>query len=164
MAERRSIFLKKMDFAGIFNIQEVYSLISDFFQTKEYERWERLNEEVVDEEGRQVIVKLFPSKQVSDYMKVVMKVIFQFRDVKDVVIEVDGKKRNMHKGKAKVSIEAYMETDHEGKMNNSPFYFFVREFFDRFFYRSYVGKAEKKVISDAEQLLLIIKRYFNMTD
>lgn len=162
MVERKSLMLKALSFSGIFNIQELYSAIDDFFKSKGYDRLEKLNEEIVDEKGRQVTLKLFPYKKTSDYTKNVIKIIAQFKDIQDVAIEEDGKRKAMHKGHAKISLEAYFETDYEGKMVNRPFYFFMRELVDRFVYRIYLGKAEAILLEDMEHLRILIKNYFNM--
>ena len=88
----------------------------------------------------------------------------QLLDLKDVVVDIEGEKRTMQKGKAKITVEAYLETDYEGTHSNLPVYFFMREFFDRYIYRIYTKKAESLSLEDAEHLRVLLKQYFNIRD
>ena len=162
MGERRSILLKQIKYEGLFNVIDIFNLTDDWIKDKGYDRSEAVNEEIMGEKGKQIRVKFLPWKKTSDYAKNVLKLKFMFHEVNDVIVEIDGSKKKIQKGRVEVTIEGYIETDYEGKMQNRPFYFFMRELFDRFFYKLYTRQAEGLLIGDADQFWLLMRQYFNM--
>ena len=162
MVERKSIISKTIHYEGLFTTIELYNLIDDWIKDKGYDRKEELDEEIITEGGKQVRLKIKPWKKTSDYANNVIKAAIYMFNVNDVIIEVDGKKKKMQKGRIEISMEGMMETDYEGKMQNRPFYLFMREVFDRFIYRSYTDHAENILVGDVEHLWLTLRSYFNM--
>ena len=163
MGDTRSIKKGGLSYTGIFDIKEILSTVIDFSAAKGYEYTEKSCEELITENGKQVTVKLFPSKIASDYTKTVIKIIVFAKNVKEVVVEHDGRKRNMSQGYVKLAMEVFLVTDWEGSMNNRPFYFFVREFMDRFIYRNYTDKAKAIALADFQHLTHDFRKYFNMS-
>ncbi|PIN70208.1 hypothetical protein COV93_02305 [Candidatus Woesearchaeota archaeon CG11_big_fil_rev_8_21_14_0_20_43_8] len=163
MGEKRSLKILNFKYTGLFSIDDLYSIVDDWITDKGYDRFEPFYEEIVEETGKQIKLKFTPWKKTSDYAKNILKTKFIITDCHDVVVEMDGKKKKIQKGNIHVKIEVMIETDYEGKMVNKPFYFFIRELFDRFIYKTYTRQAEGLAIEDANHLWLTIRQFFNVT-
>ncbi|MBI3051910.1 hypothetical protein HYY74_05640 [Candidatus Woesearchaeota archaeon] len=163
MAEQRIIVDHlTVSYSGIFNITELYQEIDNFMREKGYDRRELRNQEHVTPEGKYIELELQPWKKVSDYVRHNVRILIRMLKVKEVTVEIDGKKRKMHKGKVYVIIDGIMYMDFEGRWEQRPFYFFLRTIFDKFIYRTYTGMFEDLLVETCSQLQLTIKSYLNL--
>lgn len=151
-----------VSYSGIFNITELYQLVDNFFREKGYDKREMRNQEHVTPEGKYIELEFQPWKKVSDYVRHVVKVLVRMLKVKEVTVEVDGKRRKMHKGKVYIIIDGYMYTDFESRWEQRPFYFFLRTIFDKFIYKSYTTMFEDLLVETCSQFHLTVKAYLNM--
>lgn len=163
MAEQRIVVDHlNINYTGIFNITELYQLIDNFIREKGFDKRELRNQEHVTPEGKYIELELQPWKKVSDYVRHQLRVLIRMIKVKEVTIEIDGKRRKMHKGKVIIIIDGIMYTDFEGRWEQRPFYFFLRTIFDKFIYRSYTGQFEDLLVENCGQLYNTAKAYLNM--
>ena len=140
MTEKRIIGTKKIQFEGIFSAKELYAVINEPFDTKSYDKYEPLNQEIVKEDGKDIKINLIREKKFSDYYKAVIEIQILLRKLKDVEVEIDGKRKNMKKGMVSVEFKEMMFSDYEGKWIQGAWYFLTRTLADKFF--------NKKIYSD----------------
>ena len=151
-----------ISYSGVFSVIELYQTIDNFMREKGYDRRELLNQEHVTPEGKYIELHLQPWKKVNDYVRHQVKIIIRMIKIKELVVEVDGKRKKMNKGKVFIIIDGYMFTDFEGRWEQKPFYFFLRTLFDKFIYRSYTGQFEDLLVETCSQLHLTVKGYLNL--
>ncbi|MBI4439279.1 hypothetical protein HY640_05070 [Candidatus Woesearchaeota archaeon] len=163
MAEQRIVVDHlTVHYIGMFNVTELYQLIDNWIREKGFDRRELRNQEHVKPEGKYIELELQPWKKVSDYVRHQIRVLIRMINLKEVTVEIDGKKKRMHKGKVYIIIDGIMYTDFEGRWEQRPFYFFLRTVFDKFIYRTYTGQFEDLLVETCSQLYLNIKAYLNM--
>jgi hypothetical protein len=163
MAERRLVVDHlKLSYEGLFNIHELYNLIDRWFREKGFDKRERRNQEIVRPNGRYIELLLEPWKKITDYARHIIRVEIRMLNIKDVVVEQDGKHHNMQSGKVNITFDGYLDTDYEDRWEQKPFYFFIRTLFDKFVYRTYSAQFEDLLAENVAQLHQAIKSFLNL--
>ncbi|MBI2668888.1 hypothetical protein HYX14_03530 [Candidatus Woesearchaeota archaeon] len=152
----------KFSYEGLFNAAELYNLISSFFYERGWDWYEKLNEEQVTAEGRQIRIVLEPWKNISDYYKIQAKIKLTMSDVKEVDVEHEGQKLRLNHGVIHIIFDAYVISDRKSKWQDKPFWWFLSVVGDKYFFREHYQKAERFIKSDVEQLYDKIKTYLNV--
>ncbi|NQU79761.1 hypothetical protein HQ545_08400 [Candidatus Woesearchaeota archaeon] len=153
---------ESLDYEGLFNLFELYSIIDDFFKLKGYDKFEPLNEESVYPEGKDIHVILTPVKWHTDYVQKVLKIELMMHEIKEVETEIDKVKVNMNKGKIKILFSCYLHTDWEGRWEGRPVYYFIRSIFDKYIYRQHTHNFEMEVIGDLNELRSKMGSFLNL--
>ncbi|MEK6921009.1 MAG: hypothetical protein AABX82_03945, partial [Nanoarchaeota archaeon] len=87
MVERRIVVdALRLNYQGLMDVNEFYRVMDKWFREKGFDKYEKRNFEQVLKEGRQIEIEIEPWKKINDYAKEVMKIIFLFTNVKDVVV------------------------------------------------------------------------------
>jgi hypothetical protein len=163
MVERRIVVdTLRLNYQGLLNVNEFYRVMDKWFREKGFDKYEKRNFEQVFKTGRQIEIEIEPWKKMNDYAKAVMKVVFLFTNVKDVVIEKDGHKVNMQQGKVAVTFMGYLETDWENKWEGTPWTFILRAVFDQYVYKINTDKFYSLVAEDTMHLYNTLKAYLNL--
>lgn len=162
MSERRIIIDQlKFSYEGLFNLDELYTLIVQWFYEKGWDWYEKINQEQVTETGKHVRIILEPWKNISDYQKEQIKIKLLFTDVKEVDVELDGKSIRMHQGLLKIVFDGYLITDRKGWYKNNIFWWWITYLMDTIFMREHYEKGETWVESDVQEIYEKIKTYLN---
>ncbi len=153
---------QEIGYEGLFTVGDLYKVINKFFKDKTYDWREVRHHEYVGDASKFVEIEMRPNKIISDYAKKEIRIYLMISDMKDVIIEQDGKKINMQKGKIDISIDAVLITDYEGKWESTPFYYFMRTVFDKFIYKRYIDRFDEILKNDTHELISTIKSYLNL--
>lgn len=163
MVERNVVVDKyRITYEGLFNMFELYKLITYYFEEKGYDKEEKKNAESVNEEGKHVEILLTPFKKITDYAKSVIHVRLIVSQMKDVYVEKDGLKTRMNQGKIQMVFDAYLETDYENRWEKKPGLFFIRHLFDKYFYKPFTTNVEQEIKLDFDHLVDQVKGYLNL--
>jgi hypothetical protein len=163
MVERRIVVdTLRLNYQGLLNVNEFYRVMDKWFREKGFDKYEKRNFEQVFESGRQIEIEIEPWKKMNDYAKAVIKIVFLFTNVKDVVIEKDGHKVNMQQGKVAITFMGYLETDWENKWEGTPWTFILRALFDQYVYKINTDKFYSLVAEDTMHLYNTLKAYLNL--
>lgn len=163
MAERKLLIDEEsMEYKGLFNLKELYSIIDDYIKVKGYDKFEPLNREDIHQEGKDIHIILELKKWHTDYIRKFLKLEIFFTDIKEAETEVDGHKMRLNKGELEFLFTGYLETDWEGRWEGRPMYHFLRTIFDRYIYRTHTQHFEMEVISDLTELREKLGSYLNL--
>ena len=163
MSERRLVVdHMRLKYEGLFDLFEFYKLIDNWFREKAFDKRELRNQEHVRPDGKYVELILMPWKKISDYARHVIRIELRVFNLKDVVIERDGNRIKANQGKVDIIIDGYLDTDHEDRWEQKPFYFFMRTLFDKFVYRTYSTQYEELLIENVSQLHTLMKSFLNL--
>jgi hypothetical protein len=163
MVERKLLVDEEsMDYEGLFDLTELYSIIDDFLKLKGYDKFEPLNEEIISPSGKDIHIIIRPMKWHTDYIRKNLKVEIQMSKVKEVETEIDKVKVKLHQGKIKMLFSCYLETDWEGRWEQKPIYYFIRTMFDKFVYRKHTQDFEREIVSDLNELKDKLGAYLNL--
>lgn len=153
---------ESLDYEGLFNLLELYSIVDDFLKQKGYDKFEPLNEESVYPDGKNIHVKLTPMKWHTDYVKKSLKIEMQMHDIKEVETKIDKVTVKINQGKVKILFSAWLETDWEGRWEHKPFYYFIRTIFNKYIYRKHTHDFETEVIEDINDLRTKLGSFLNL--
>ena len=153
---------QNVEYEGLFCVNDLYQVINKFLKDLGYDWKEPKHHEYVGDTSKYVELHLEPWKKVSDYVKLVLRINIKIYNMKDVIIEKEGKKINMQKGKVVVRLDAILVTDYEGKWEEPPIKFFLRALFDKFIYKRYTDNFANQLRQHAQMLISNIKSYLNL--
>ncbi len=162
MTERHLVIDRlKLSYEGLFNADELYSVIANFFYEKGYDWFEKLNESVITPSGKQIRLVFEPWKNITDYYKLIIRIRVNISDLKELGVEHEGKTLRVNQGAIKVIIDGYVLSDRKGKWNKMPVYWFLSQIMEKYFFREHYQKSEDWVKADIESLHQQIKTYLN---
>jgi len=164
MVERKILVDEEtLEYEGLFDFHELYSIFDDYYSLKGYDKFEWLNEEQVFKEGKDIHIIQQPMKWHTDYVRKVMKIEMFCTGVKEVETEVDKVKVKLNQGKVRLLFSGWFETDWEGRWEQRPLYQFMRTIFNKFIYRKHTKDFEMELISDLNELREKSGSYLNLS-
>lgn|SRR5574342_50466 len=164
MAERNIVVDKeRLDYQGVFDAKELFKVMQNWATDKGYWLIEKKHGETTKPEGKVVDMDFEPFKKYTDYAKSVIKIKAQFQDMKDVVVERDGKKVKLQEGKIVMIFDGILETDYEGRWEGKPLFFVLRNVFEKYVYTPFVSGFERGVKEDVMALKNNVKSYLNLS-
>jgi hypothetical protein len=152
----------RMNYEGIFVIQDLYKLIDEYYEEKGYDKREVKNIESVSEDGKFIEIVVEPWKKLTDYAKSVIKVRMVMTGIKEVEVEKDGLKVRVNQGKIQFVFDAYLETDYENRWESKPMFFLIKTLYDKYFYKTYSAKLQGEVTTSMKDLMTRIKSFLNL--
>ena len=163
MAERRLIVDKeRVNYDGLFSAKEVLDIVMTWIKDKGYWPVDKKHTESVKADGRYIEVEMWPYKKVTDYAKNIIVIRIVCSDLKDVVVEIDGRKKKLNQGKLQVVFDAYLETDYEHKWETKPVFYFLRTVFEKYVFTPFLSGFERNLKGDVTHLKNNIKGYLNL--
>jgi hypothetical protein len=161
MAEKRIVFSPtKIKYSGLFNITEIHKFIMNWFKKNDFDMVEELTCEQIFEKEKQITYEYKPYKKFTDFAKTYIYLKFNFDNVQDVTIELEGIKKKMHKGSLSIEVKGLLETDYENKWETKPFYYFLKVVFEKFilgshedYYQKYTKKKCELFVEETKALL-----------
>ena len=163
MVERDIIVDKlRLTYEGLFSVADLYKMIDEWFEEKGYDKREKKNVESVTPEGKFIEIEVEPWKKVTDYAKNIIKIRMIFSNIKEVTVEKDGIKVKLNQGKVQFVFDGYLETDYEHMWEGKPLFYFIRELFDKYFYKPYTTGFKQGVKEDLMHLYTNIKAFLNL--
>jgi len=163
MTEREMIVSgQRVTFEGIFSMDELHKLITEWLKQKGYDRLDRLHSESVKPDGKYIDIELEPDKNIDDYTKFIIRIRLYASQLKDVLVEQDGRKRRLNQGKVQIVLDAYIKTDYQGRMETKPVYTFIRTLYDKYIFKSESSKNQKQITADVMHLKESIMNYLNL--
>ena len=151
----------KFSYEGLFNASELYALIPEFFYNRNWDWHERMNEEIITPEGKQVRLVFEPWKNASDYYKIKVKIKMNFIDINDVEVEHQNETLQLSKGLIRMTFDAYVINDRKSLWGKNPFYWLLTVLFEKYFFKQNYQRFEHWVKHDIDELLYKIKSYLN---
>ena len=132
MAEKDQLIKEKVEHSGVWDFKGLYSFTHGWLQEEDYGVEEEKYSETVSGDARNINFEWKATKTFSDYFKHEMKLKFEVKELKEVEVEIDGKKRKMNKGKVTVEIKGTIIKDHQSKWDITPWYRFLRDVYNKY--------------------------------
>ncbi len=152
----------KLGYEGLFNATELYNLISEWFYDKGWDWYEKMNQELVTPQGKQIRLILEPWKSSSEFYKISMRIKLNMHDVKEVEVENNSQKLRLNHGVIRITFDGYVSWDRQEVWTKKPFYWFLGVLFQKYFFKQHYAKFEAWITSDVDDLHQKIKTYLNV--
>lgn len=152
----------KFSYEGLFNAEELFNVISAWFFEKGWDWYEKMNQEQITPDGKQIRIVLEPWKNISDFYKLIMNIKLNMIDVKEVEVEHEGRNLKLNQGLVRITFDAYVAGDRKDQWKDKTIYWFLGTILGKYFFREHFDKAEAWVKSDVDDLHNKIKNYLNV--
>ena len=123
-----------VQYKGIFDMQDIYESIADFFRQKKfkfYETQQRLRKP--GPFGSEILYQFKATRKVEEYYEWVVNITIETFDMHDVeVVLKDGKKKKMAKGRIWIQILGKVEMDYEKRWEKSAFLAQLKGFYHKY--------------------------------
>ncbi len=164
MSERNIVVDKeRLDYQGVFDAKELFKVMQNWATDKGYWLIEKKHGETTKPEGKTVDMDFEPFKKYTDYAKSIIKIKAQFQDMKDIVVERDGRKVKLQEGKIIMIFDGILETDYEGRWEGKPVFFVLRTVFEKYVYTPFISGFERGVKEDVMALKNNVKAFLNLS-
>jgi len=163
MTEKKLIVTDlKIEYEGLFDSEELFRLLEDWFRQNGYKKNEIRHVERVKEKGKEIDFEIMPEREVSDYVRYDIDVRVRINNLIQTSVKKNGKKFKINKGKISIKFNAFLVTDVSEKWESKPSFFFMRAIFDKFLGKKYLDKFEKGLETDVQNLHSELKAYLNL--
>jgi hypothetical protein len=82
--------------------------------------------------------------------------------MKDITVERGGEKVNMQQGKLKINVTAILETDHENRWVDRPFFSFLKGFYEKYVYKDTIDRLRSQLWDEGWDFINEIKSFLNL--
>jgi len=131
---------------GVVDFSGIYSFLFEWIKGEDYGIIEDIYTEKVKGEAKDIDIKWTASKKLTDYFKSSLDIKWRILGMKDVEVEIDGKKKNLNKVvELRIDIKGVLEKDYDNKWNKSATTKFFKEIYQKYVIPTRTDKMEDKV-------------------
>ena len=163
MAEKEQVIKEKVEHSGYFDFKGFYSFAHSWLKEENYDVEEEKYSETVSANSKSINFEWKATKTLSDYFKNEIKMRFEVRDLTDVEVEIEGKKKKMNKGKISLEIKGNLIRDPQSKWDITPWYRLLRDAYNKYIIASRVESAKDKVSADVIKFKEELKSYLELS-
>lgn len=123
-----------MQYKGIFDLQDLYETIADFFRQKKFKLYEKMQRHRRPGPfGAELLYSFEARRKVEDYYEWIVTVNIETFDERDIeVVLKDGTKKKMTKGRLWIQILGNCVTDYEKIWEKSAFLAHLKSFYNKY--------------------------------
>lgn len=163
MAEKDLLIKEKVESTGLFDFGGFYSYAYGWFKYEEYVVIEEEYTEKVSGNEREMIIKWKARKKLSDYFTIDIAIKYEIRNMVDVEVEIDGKKKKMNKGRITAEIKGTLIKDSQSGWETSNWYKFLREIYDKYVIPGRIENMEEKVFKEVWDFKDALRSYLQLS-
>jgi len=152
----------RLQFEGLFSVKDLYYMMDEWFEERNYDHRELRHIERVTPEGKYIEWEWQPWKKYTDYAKSEIRIRVICSNITEVEIEKDGSKVKLNKGNIQFVIDGYLTTDYENRWESQPMFLFIRTLFDKYFYKPFTVGYQTNVAGDVKELYKQLKAFLNL--
>ncbi|RMD67678.1 hypothetical protein D6817_00830 [Candidatus Pacearchaeota archaeon] len=145
MADKKEVVKEKLQYKGLFDFATLYSFSHSWFADKGYGVVEKKYNEKVEGNKRDTSIEWEITKKISDYFRADYTLKIEVSDMTEVEVEIDGERKRMQKGEISIEIKGVLVRDPESKWDESPFYRFLRDLYDKYIIPARIDESESEV-------------------
>ena len=164
MAEKSVIISTKVKYSGIGSFKDAYRFAHNWLKDEGYDIAEDNYEEKVKGEAKNIEVSWSCEKKLSDYFKSSLSLKWRIREISDVEVEIDGKKKQMNKFSGlTLTVKGTLVKDYGSGWSGSPVQKFMKDTYHKFVIPERTEEMEGKVFEDVEDFCSEIKAFFDLS-
>jgi hypothetical protein len=152
----------RITYEGIFSIHGLYQVIDKWLTDKNYDKFDKVHTEVIKPDGKYIDIELEPDRNLDDYTKYVIRVRLFCSHLKDVTVDIDGKKQKLNEGKVVVILDSWVKTDWQDRMESKPLYHIIRSVYNKYIFKGEAAQNVKRLREETLFLQQTIGNYLNL--
>lgn len=153
----------KLEYEGLFDANDFFKLIDDWFSQNGYDKNELRHVERVTEKGKFIDLEIMPNKVINDYTRYEVYVRMRIYNLTDAKIKRNGQEYRINRGKISILIDVFLATDIRNRMEGRPMHFLFRTVFNKFINRDYISRIEQDLMNDVKNFHAELKAYLNLS-
>ena len=152
----------ELNYSGIFNFTTLLRTIDELIAERGYKKNEKMREEYIKPTGKFYSIELRPAKAMTEYEALMIKIRITISDLKEVDVIIDNVKRKVQQGNISMLFDAWTSTDYEFRWEQKPWFWLLRGFFEKIFYRVTTHKHHGLLIEDTHHVFNNVKAHLNL--
>jgi len=162
MAQKKEVYKEKLKQTGHWKYKDVYDLAFSWLKDSGYSIQEDLYNEKLSANGKEIIIAWTANKKVTDYFKYQIKIDWHILGMKDVEVEIDGKKVNTNKGEVEIVFKANIIKDYEKRWEDKPLWKFLRGIYERYIIRETIDEYEDDLEDELKDMIKDVKAFLRI--
>ena len=160
MAEKDTVFSSSTKYAGVFSFKDLYAFCYEWLTEETgLDLGEGKYEEKIKGDSKDILVEWSGIKNVSDYFRFQIDVVFSIGGLKNVEVTQGGKKIQTNQGGVKVSVKGTLIRDYKGKFETTAFNKFLRSIYEKWVITSRIDQFEGKLAGKCNDFIEQVKAY-----
>ncbi len=149
---------------GIGKFSDLYKFMYNWLKTEDFDIVEKqYSEKIMGEDSKDLEIKWQATKKITDYFRATIDIVTKARGLKDIEIEVDGKRKKTNEFRElEITFKGVLEKDYSSKWENKRMYKFFKEVYNKYVIPGRTEEMELKVIAYVQDLKNEIKKYFDL--
>ena len=164
MVEKKQVLYDlRTAYNGPFLVEDFYAEVENWIREKGFEKEPKKKVEHVTKNGKKIEWVIEAHHHIDDLHHGVVVLRALLENVKEVVINKDGKKIRINSGDAFINIDGFIQSHIHGSFFQiKPIYYFIRTLIDKYIYHFWSEKYDGMVNTDCRELLKRITSFFNL--
>ena len=152
----------ELDYKGLFSFNALFKAIDQLLDERGYKKKEKIREELVKSTGKYFSIELRPIKTMTEFYTLMVKMRINISNLTDVDVLVDKVKRKMQSGDINIIFDAWTTTDYEKRWEQKPWFWLLRGFFEKIFFRVHTGKYFNVLTDDTHYIYNNVRAHLNL--
>lgn len=163
MTEKDTILKEIFKHKGIGNYKDFYNYMYNWLKNEDFFIIEKLYSEKIEGDAKNIELKWEAKKEMTDYFKASIEIVTKFRGLKDIEIEVDGKRRKTNEfGEVEVTFKGVLEKDYSSKWEGSRLHKVLKEVYNKYVIPSRTQEMQIKVATYVQDIKEELKAFFDL--
>lgn len=163
MTEKDTILKEIFKHKGIGNYKDFYNCMYNWLKNENFFIIEKLYSEKIEGDAKNIELKWEAKKEMTDYFKASIEIVTKFRGLKDIEIEVDGKRRKTNEfGEVEVTFKGVLEKDYSSKWEGSRLHKVLKEAYNKYVIPSRTQEMQIKVATYVQDIKEELKAFFDL--
>lgn len=163
MAEKDTILKEIFKHKGIGDFSDFYNFMYKWLTDEDFKVTEKLYSEKIKGDAKDVEIKWEAKKELTDYFRMRLDIVSKARGLKDIEIEVDGKRKKTNEFfELGITMKGILEKDYNSKWEKSPSYKFMKEVYHKYVIPTRTEEMENKVRDYVQGLKEEMKSFFDL--
>lgn len=153
---------RELKYRGIFRYDELFSIINQALEERDYQKREKKSEELVTEKGKKIYLELRPFKIKSNFVTLMIKIKITLNYLTETTEKLEGQKKSFQQGDLLITFDAWTMTDYEQRWGMKPWVYFMKGMIHKFLYKFPLeGGFTGELIGDTAYIYAKIKKLLN---
>ncbi len=158
-----SVSERHMRYIGLYDFNALYTMMAEWLKQRGFWYRETKYKHTGDPTGAEVELTLEAERKITDYYKYDITIEFHIWDMRNVELNVEGKKKVMQHGRMYINLNAEMTLDWQGRWSKTSFTKFLRDFYNKHIIKETIEGAWYDTLQfRLYKLQNLIKEYLDM--
>lgn len=161
--ERDTILKEILKHQGIGDFRDFYNFMYDWLRDENFVIVEKSYTEKILGDVKNMEIKWEAKREITDYFRVHIDIVTKVRGLKEVEVEVDGKRIKTNEFKElEITMKGVLEKDYSGRWGRSAMYRFFKEVYNKYVIPSRTFEMEEIVREFVQRYKDDMKSFFDL--